>query len=127
MRPPETPTKQVRLTSIKETKPEGLSQVPDDKTENERLALELESQRIQNVGLKQDIEERKRYANRNFWLIVCWLAVINVLLFIQGFRATLLGHTFELPASVLLTTVGSTAASVLGIFLIVTNYLFPKR
>ncbi len=34
---------------------------------------------------------------------------------------------FTLSAAVLSTLIGSTTASVLGLFAIVANYLFPKR
>ena len=34
---------------------------------------------------------------------------------------------FELSVAVLTTLIGSTTASVLGLFAIVANYLFPKR
>jgi hypothetical protein len=49
--------------------------------------------------------------------------VVGVVVFVQGFR--LLG--FGLSEPVMLALLGSTTLSVIGIFLIVANYLFPRR
>jgi len=127
MNPSEDPPDRIRLESIAKSKPRGLSTAPDEHTASELSDLERQHKEVLLTGERQDIQERKKYAHRNFWLIVCWLIVINGVLLLQGFKVTVLGHSFDLPTSVLLAVVGSTTASVLGIFLIVTNYLFPRK
>jgi hypothetical protein len=83
----------------------------------------LEKSRTELAGTQQDIAERKKYAGRTYWLVVVWLAMIGLIVLCQGF--TLLG--FGLTSGVLITLIGSTTGSVVGIFLIVTRYLFPRR
>jgi len=103
---------------------------------------ELENAWLQNQALAQDIELRQVYSNRIFCLIVCWLACVFGLLLLQGFggpgtawdvqagwfRVRSEGHAvFLLSDAVLLATIGGTTGSVIGIFIIVVTYLFPKR
>jgi hypothetical protein len=127
MNPPENPSERLRLESIANSKPKELSNAPDAHTTNEQS--DLARQRIQVLirGEEQDIKERKTYANRNFWLIVGWLVVIIAMLLLQGFKIAILGHSFDLPTSVLLAVIGSATVNVLGIFVVVTNYLFRKK
>ena len=77
-------------------------------------------------GLGQDIDERKKYAHRTFCLISTWLAAVYILILLEGF-AGLPRSWFTLDKTVLLTVVGSTTASVLGIFIVVMHYLFPTK
>lgn len=73
--------------------------------------------------LQQDRVQRKQYADRLFRLVVVWLIVVGVMVFLHGFS----DFPFKLPVAVLNTLIGSTTASILGLFAIVANYLFPKR
>jgi hypothetical protein len=75
-------------------------------------------------SLSQDIDERKIYAHRIFCLICCWLMGCFLLLIVEG-----LAHwtQFSLPEGVLMAIIGSTTVDVLGIFYIVTHYLFPQN
>jgi hypothetical protein len=84
--------------------------------ENARLQAEIDD-------LVQDRDQRKTYGNRLFWLVVVWLIVIGLILTMHGFSYV----PFKLSVAVLTTLIGSTTASVLGLFAIVANYLFPKR
>jgi hypothetical protein len=34
--------------------------------------------------------------------------------------------SFDLPVTIILATIGSTTATIIGIFIVVVNYLFPK-
>ena len=83
---------------------------------------------IKNDAFRQDSDlaraQRKKYADRIFVLLVVWLCTLVVILILSGF-STLTG--FNLTDTVLMTLIGSTTASMIGIFLIVANYLFPKR
>jgi hypothetical protein len=107
-----------------------------------REELALRKAELENVGLEADIAAREKYANRIYALIVGWLIAILIILLLQGFLVKrqitlnfpLIGHRifrtaihFELSAAVLLALIGGTTASVLGLFVIVANYFFPKR
>ena len=127
MSSPDNGSPSVDLSVIEKSIPPTLSQHPDEKTQDEENELERKRQEIVIRGAEQDIEERKKYAHRNFCLIVGWLVVVNLMLFFQGFKFTVSGHEFSLPTPVLLTVIGSTTATILGIFVIVTKYLFPNR
>jgi len=103
--------------------------------------VEIERRIAEVEGLNQDIRERKKYARKIFRLIVFWVAGVFLILMCQGF----LSHsdstfavdtpwlkltsklTFSLSDSVLIAVVSGTTASVIGIFIVVANYLFPKR
>ena len=71
----------------------------------------------------QDRNQRKTYGSRLFWLIIIWLIVSGLIVLLQGFSFV----PFKLSVTVLTTLIGSTTASVLGLFAIVANYLFSKR
>ena len=87
-------------------------------------ALELTKVQEQLDSLRQDRKQRKKYSNRLFRLIVWWLSAIGVIVVLHGCLIV----PFELNTTVLTTLIGSTTASVLGLFAIVANYLlFPKR
>ena len=95
---------------------------PDDKTDRDR-------QEIANQELKQNIKEREKYASRIFRLVVRWLSSILLIVIAQGVRWPWMSQYigFDLPESVLIALVTTTTASVVGILLIVTRYLFPQR
>jgi hypothetical protein len=87
--------------------------------------LDKQARRAQIISIKQDIEERKKYAGRIFSLLSLWLIGLFVLLLLQGFLSHL--HYFSLPDAVLLATIGGTTLNVIGIFIVVARYLFPRR
>ena len=74
-------------------------------------------------GLRQDIAERKAYANKVFKLVCFWLFGLFILLLLAGFPRP----PFYLSDSVLIAIISGTTVNVLGLFAIVANYLFPKR
>lgn len=97
----------------------------DPKTRAEEEAFGRSRQEVELEGLRQDLRERKDYARRIFILICCWLGGMFALLLIQGFLSP--PGWFGLSEGVLLAAIGGTTLNVLGIFIIVVNYLFPKR
>jgi hypothetical protein len=111
------------LNQIAAPPPEKVSLVPNAEYQLEHAIAQKDRFEIENQDLRQNIAERKRYAERSFWLLVVWLAFIGVIVFFQGFRF----FGFELANSVIITLIGSTTASVVGIFLIVSRYLFAHR
>jgi hypothetical protein len=96
---------------------------PDDKYKTEQ-EQSLYKTRVR--GLSQDIDERKKYAHRTFCLIAGWLVAVYALILLEGFEGTPGSH-FSLDKTVLITVVGTTTASVLGIFIVVMHYLFPAK
>lgn len=83
---------------------------------------EKEFYSLRNVGLRQNIEERKKYAKWTFVLSCCWVTFVSLLLLAQGFGSTF--HFFALTQPVLLAAIGSTTVNIVGVFLIVVRYLF---
>lgn len=72
--------------------------------------------------MMQNREERKSYAFCIFVLICIYLFLVFVILFFSGFKL----WCFKLSDSILLTLLGTTLINVLGVFIIVVNYLFPN-
>lgn len=113
----ECPPVSKSLSSITGDEVKGAQDQPDAQT-----AIELSRAHLE--GLRQDIGERKKYAHRIFVLICFWLAAVFLLLVADGLSNI---DLFVLPEGVILAIIGSTTLNVLGIFYIVTHYLFPKR
>ncbi len=90
-----------------------------------KAAYELKLKRLQilNDGLEQDRQERRKYAERIFLLIVGWVFAILFIIVFKGFGDY---YNFELSDKVLITLIGGTTINVLGIFIIVANYLFKN-
>lgn len=115
------------LRKIERAKPTQVPSEPNQGYIDEKRDLERKKAEVQLEGELQDINERRKYAHRIFCLIVAWLLVVALILFLQGFKFAVYRHSFQLSNSVLLTLIGSTTASVLAIFAIVTKYLFPNH
>ena len=85
-----------------------------------------EWQRLELAGLEQDIRERKAYAGKIYWLVVCWLGVVLSIVGASGVQV----YGFcaaHVSGTVLVALIGGTTVNVLGLFVIVANDLFPKR
>jgi len=113
---------------IKEQPPAtSASDVLAEQSERDKLEiarLELENKKIGSEldDLKQDRDERLKYASRAYCLLVAWLAVVVTTVILNGI--TSLG--FALSDAVILMLLGTSTTGVISIFLIVANYLFPK-
>ena len=105
---------------------QNLPPAADSKTISETEDLKL---RTRLRGLEQDIDERKKYANRIFVLVAIWLAVVVVVLVADGIRWPWMARYvgFDLPEAVLMALITTTTGGVVGILLIVARYLFPQR
>lgn len=79
-----------------------------------RKALDLER-------LRSDLDHRKRYSARLFWLVTGWLAFILLLVVVDGLAL------LEISDTVLVALIGSTTLNVIGLFAIVARYFFPKK
>ena len=106
----------------------------DELALRKRLVIDMRLEQIRS--LRQDIDERKKYAEKSFKLVAWWVLSVFILLLLHGFfaneiRISLGGVSIELgsklPDSVLLSVVGGATVSIIGIFLVVANYLFQKR
>jgi hypothetical protein len=113
-----------RIGSINATAVLSVEDAPDSKTRLEKYEIGEEYAKQQIRSLSQDIDERKKYAHRIFCLICCWLGVCFLTLILEGFARW---TQFSLTQGVLLAVIGSTSADVLGVFYIVTHYLFPQN
>ena len=74
----------------------------------------------------QDTEERKRFALRIFILTCIWLTIVMLVVLANGFGTAGL-IPFRLSDPIVLGLIGSTTLNIVGVFLVVANYLFPKR
>jgi hypothetical protein len=116
---------------------------PDPLTATCIADSKLNKANLINRGIRDDLDARKKYANRAFWIVACWLMAILAIIFLQGFfghmpltvSITGCGVTlsasnpmfFFLSDSVLIALIGGTTASVIGILGFVMKYLFPTR
>jgi hypothetical protein len=103
----------------------------DDKSRAEKQEYDnaerqqsLEAQRLTNDQFRQDMTERRKYAEHIFELVCRWLFAMLMIVVLQG-----LGRKdgwFSLADSTVSVLIGMTTASVLGLFVVVATYLFPK-
>ena len=97
---------------------------PDYQTSAEEQDYTLHHKKLINKALKQDIKERKKYAKSIFFLIIGWLVAVFIVLVLQGFGSYL---NFTLSENIVITLITGTTINILGIFIIVVNYLFKKQ
>lgn len=86
------------------------------KTENELLAEELESHR-------QDRDQRKDFAMKIFGFVSLYMLGVFLVLVLSGVEC----NQFHLSDSVLLTLLGTTTATIIGVFNFVARYLFHSK
>lgn len=130
----------------KEAKP-GLPLAGDEAREigsaqQKKLAeLAIEKTALENLSFSSDIAARKVYAERLFRAIAFWILGIFILLLLQGFcdghqntldltvrgNRLVLRPQFHLAETVLLAVIGGTTVNIIGLFYVVTNYLFPTK
>jgi hypothetical protein len=91
-----------------------------DRAIDEMKAENIRSQRLQNDIVEQDKNERKDYANVMFTLTTIWLFLV-LGIFVSVGRGVLVYSD-----SVIITLLTTTTANVLGLVIIVANYLFKK-
>jgi hypothetical protein len=90
-------------------------------SKNEFEQYDQEERRTRLLGLNQDIQERKKFAQRIFWMVVMWLFVILGIIIAEGL------HLLDIPQAVTIALIGSTTINVTAFFVIVTKYLFPGK
>lgn len=86
---------------------------------------ELDREKRQAEELLADIaqnrEQRKKYAGKIFWLVCCWLFVLTVIVACTGVGVMALSDT------VLVALISGASVNIIGLMVIVANYLFPKN
>jgi hypothetical protein len=125
MNTPELPEEKLSR-GLTEVAGANVNKEPDPNTLKEKEDLEKVRYGAHTEGQKQDIQERKKYAQLFFYLSCAWLVAIVVILILQGF-GSFWKTPFKLSDSIVLAMIGSTTANVLGILYIVAKYLFPNR
>jgi len=114
---------------------ERLSRIPQERVDNtesketvtltdiekEKSLVELHLRKEELEGKKQDRIQRKGYADKIFILLCVYLSAVMVLLYFNGFKLT------TLEGSVLIAIVTTSAANVIGIFVLVAKYLFHTK
>jgi hypothetical protein len=120
----------------------------DDLSEAEKAKRNLEA-RIENARLKrmdedildlqQDRNERQKYADSIFKLVRIWLVGVSLLVVLSGLSSTQINFDnsdipvihrvyfrpqFQISDKILLAIIGGTSVNIIGLFVIVTNYLF---
>ena len=100
-----------------------LPQTPDAKDAKEEASL----QEQQVLYLKEQINEltdlrglRKTYAGRVYWFLVIWCLLLLIILVFQGFSIS----GFILSEATMVTLVGGTTASVIGLVGFIVRGLF---
>lgn len=85
--------------------------------------------KVQHAFLVRELKQideivvlRKDFADKIYDLIVNWLIGIALLIFCSAWKV----FDFELDTKVMLALLGGTTISVIGIFMIVANFMFPK-
>ena len=101
-----------------------ISDQPDDYSSQEQSAWKIAQITEYEKNSAQNRSERKTYAGRIFRLLIMWLCGVALILFLHGFSQF---TSFNVSDVVLMTLIGSTTASVVGIFIIVAKYLFPQK
>lgn len=67
-------------------------------------------------------EYRRKYSRRVFWVTCAWLMFTALLIVGTGFK----NAAFHLSDTVLVATLGSALAGVIGMFLVILNWLYPR-
>ena len=74
---------------------------------------------------KQHRQQRKEYADKLLNLARLWLTAIAIIILAQGSLSP--WGIFNVSDNVLLGLIGGTTANILGLLLIITRDLFPRR
>lgn len=82
---------------------------------------EEELKKLEVQSKAQDIVMRKEYA-LIFRFVCYYMFFVFIILFLSGTPSS-----FKMSDSVLMTLLGTTTATVISLFAIVVNYLFPKK
>ena len=85
-------------------------------------AEDLRSKQIENKSKEQDIEQRKQFANKIYWLVSVYLGVVCLIIILCACPIP-----FAVSDTVLGIILGTTTANVLALFHFVARYLFSEK
>ena len=108
---------------IKDSKSDSLT-LKALKYENSARGEVVKSLQLKNKQLEQNISERRKYAKKFYKLNKIWMWIICGILALQGLR---LDFLFSLSEEVIITLLGTTTATIIGLLVIVARYLFPEK
>jgi len=100
-----------------------------DKSEGEKLRLELELTQLRN-----NIRDRKKYGLLLFVLIIVWLFLSLMTVWASATKITLPSwwplwiptiREFKISDTALVALISTTTANVIGLFIVVVRYMFP--
>ena len=96
------------------------------KEQLEQQQIETTNQRNRSRFLREEQEHireyRRRYSSRVFWVTCLWLIFTAALIVATGFKQ----NFFHLSDTVLVAALGSALAGVIGMFLVILNWLYPR-
>ena len=106
----------------------GCSTIEKSEAEEEQTSSTIERENIRSKQLDNDIksedkEQRKHFASKIFVLTICYLSFVALVLLLVGFRL----FDFFLSDAVMITLLGTTTATMIGVFNFVMKYLFNKK
>lgn len=78
---------------------------------------------IHGFDLRQDVQLKRRYAKWLLILVAAQLLAADVVFVVYAWA----GKGWELPAGVIEVWLAATLVELVGVVLVVTRYLFPRR
>lgn len=118
--PPEEPPSSATLLKLQVEVDLLREQLEQRRTENAIL-------RDRSTFLREEQEHikmyRRKYSSRVFWLTVLWLVFAACVIVLTGLHTAF----FTLSDTVLIALTGSALASVIGMFLVILNWLYPRE
>ena len=91
----------------------------DFERREKELELKLKDELLNNQ--KQDREQRRQFAEKIFWVVVCYLFAVIVIVILNG------ANVLCTSESVNITLLGTTTANVISLLVIVAKYLFHAK
>ncbi len=93
----------------------------------EEYDLELRSEEVRNA--KNNNKLREELPDRLWWLTITWLGAVVLIMVFSGIQHDAFPGFFflEYEPSILIALITSATASVLGLLIILLNYLYPKN
>ncbi|RYF50267.1 MAG: hypothetical protein EOO38_06070 [Cytophagaceae bacterium] len=92
--------------------------------EEEKNFLENKARKARNRSFKQDMQERKKFADHAYGITQAWVGFLMVLTIAQ---IALKPLNLGLTETAFVTVFTTTTASIFGFWLLVGRYLFPSK
>jgi len=108
-------------------------EVEKAKLENKKLELDVDRLKEELDRYKKDSRSREDLKSKAFWIAICWLVFIVIIIFLQGIAIDdkefeiFKGLSFNLDKVVISTLLGGTTVTVTSLLVIVIKGLFEKK